>query len=193
MSSSATFMRSPKARMLVLAALLMVAAGYFASGYLFKEKIEAKRIPAVQIVTFEGLDERAEIEAFLQSDGSVSPLGVEGASLILSAEQRKDFKLPYNITARLKTGEGDYRDLEWSVDREGVRFKVTLDGFRPQDTVNFVYDGSASLTGAHFDWSGRIALEAFLIKHKDMDACVEIASAPAFNVCHTVPGRRVAA
>lgn len=180
--------RRTKFQMAALAAALLAVTGYLAFTTSFQKKMESKRTPAPELIVFKNLPEDVAIEAFLQSSKKIQPLAVDHHKLILTTEQRNNFSLPYSVSAKLSYRDGKYYDLSWRVDSQGVRYAITLDGFRPRDTLTFNFKGSDSLKDIPFDWSGRLTLEAFLIKAETINACVDVRGSFAFSVCHTVTG-----
>lgn len=180
--------RGPKIQAIVLAAALLVVAGYAGYTVSFQKKMDDKRTPGPELIVFKNLSDNVEIEAFLQSKKHIEPLAVDHQALILTTAQRNNFSLPYNVNAKLTYKDGHYYDLSWRVDEHGVRYFVTLDGFRPSDTLTFNFKGTDTLKNIPFDWSGRLTLEAFLIKAETIDACVDVQGQITFSVCHTVTG-----
>lgn len=180
--------RGPKIQAIVLTMALLAVAGYVGYTANFKKKMDDKRTPSPELIVFKNLPDNVAIEAFLQSKKHIEPLAVDHQSLILTTEQRNNFSLPYSVNAKLTYGDGNYYDLSWRVDERGVRYFVTLDGFRPSDTLTFNFKGTDTLKNIPFDWSGRLTLEAFLIKAETIDACVDVKGQMAFSVCHTVTG-----
>lgn len=179
--------RRPKIQAIALATALIAVAGYAGYMFSFQERMESTRTPEPELIVFKNLPENVAIEAFLQNQKKIQPLTVDHQKLVLTTEQRNSFSLPYSVSAKLSY-DGKYYDLSWQVDERGIRYAVTLDGFKPSDKVTFNFKGSDSLKDIPFDWSGRITLGAFLIRAETIAACVDVNGSLPFSVCHTVTG-----
>lgn len=172
---------------MALGALAMVLAYAVCIG-LFKNHIKQERRPPAEIITFENLPPTTKIEATLQNQHGIEPLTIQDFKIVLTPKQRAAFILPYKITAKLSDNNAQYRDIVWSVDSNGVNYAVTVDGFSPNDKVTFSLNDTASIKRMPLDWSGRLTLEALLIKAQDMKACVSLESLHSFSFCHVLNG-----
>jgi hypothetical protein len=171
-----------------IAAVVLLALLF--GGFLVSQKLEQKkRVPPEKLIVFEGLQKDIKVEAFLKNSRSTAPLFFQDDALVLTDKQMKDFTLPYEIAAKLTDAGGNMHDLSWRVDSEGVQYDVELDGFASDDRISFSIGDSYGLKKIPFDWSGKIVLNAFLIKTENLKACVDVYSQQDFRFCHFLTGK----
>lgn len=172
----------------VFAAGLLLFAIYCGLSY-YRYVMQTLRQPPSDIIVFENFPEDLKFEAYLENRSGVSPVSVSDGVFTLSDAQKKNFKLPYVITAKLTKKDKTY-DLKWNVDKDGVEYALALAGFKPSDQVSFSLNGSTSVSNVEFDWSGRLTFDAFMIKDQDMIACAAIKGTLPLDFCHKVTGRK---
>lgn len=175
---------------LQLAAVLVTAVALAGvAAYFFKVPGEAqKRLPPTQIITYQGLPAGTDITAEITMGGKTRTLETTGKAFSLSADQREDFFVPYNIKAQLHSEKRGYRDLSWRIERNGAQYFILADGFKRSDKISLSINGQAVFT-IPFDWSGRIELPIILRTGMDTTACITIEeSGDALGFCHYTTG-----
>lgn len=170
------------------AAALLLFAIYCGLSY-YRYTLQTLRQPPSDIIVFQNFPSDVKFEAYLENKSGVSAVSVVDGVLSLSDDQRKNFKLPYSITAKLTKADNVY-DIKWSIDKDGVEYAVALAGFKPSDILSFSLNDTTSVSKAEFDWSGRLTVEGFMIKTQDMKACVAVDGSLPLEFCHFVTGRK---
>lgn len=184
------FFSNKKAKILSVVLALLFLTAYFTNFFHFEEVKEFHRDVPTDIITYEGLKADMVINASLEMNGTVSQIDTKDGNFSLSQEQKVKFRLPYTVKATLTSGNGQYRDISWSVDTRGVDYYILADGFKPENTISLIMNDQKLYT-IPFDWSGRVELPIHLIIEADTKACIEIDEGhQKLDFCHSITGRK---
>lgn len=177
-------------KIIMLVIIFVMLASISFGLYLFIEDLKTRRIPPENIISFSSLEKGSTVFAQIETRTGLEDLAFSDGSLKLSKEQQKKFRLPYKITAKVKTSEGKYYDLAWSIDKIGKYYNVQIDGFSSKDKINFRLNELVVIKNAAFDWSGKMDPHYVLIPDPPTTACAEITGQNNLGFCHVVTGRR---
>jgi hypothetical protein len=143
--------------------------------------------------SFSGVPENTAIEALLETKNGADILSVSAGGINLPDNIKEKIAAPYRLSASLKLGNGEYRDLGLSVGKNRELLTFSADGFHAQDEVTLSLNGKNIYTKIPMDWSGRIELQTGLPEGKSLDACISISGqTESIGICHAIPeGRSV--
>ncbi len=122
-----------------------------------------------------------KIKALLETPQGMRPLDLT---------EKPDVLPPYRLTAELKDGNNQYRDVGFTVDKDSTRIAVMGDGFDPSQKITLTINDKLVFENLAMDWSGRIELESELPPKGPAHVCLFVESAPPLDICHFVAKRR---
>lgn len=180
--------KSPK-RALVLLGFLLAAS--YMTIMLYTQAMHVKeRFTAAEIVTFKHLDDISNFKSVLKSYAGSYDLSLKDNVLMLPPAAVESFILPYSLSASWSEQDQSYRDITWTLDKKGVEYLVTLDGFDADDTVSISFNDEYPFKDLPLDWSGKIEIPAILHPDKDFKICVDVAGKDGLSFCHHVVGQK---
>ncbi len=168
----------------------VLAVVYLCGLLISKNWHEEKRYAKADILEFKNFSDLQAPKITIKNKHGLYDLIFEKDTALLPPQAVAHFTVPYTIQAKWQDKDGSYRDALWSVDKRGVGYTITLDGFEDGQTVSLMVNNDTPVKKTPFDWSGKIEFPVLLHDDKDFSVCVDIHGPQDGKICHRIIGKK---